>query len=183
MLTLQKINEYKKITDKYNFTNDGLAMFLAQNDHESMGFTRLSENLNYSADRLLVIFKKYFNESNVYTYARQPEKIANRVYANRMGNGDEASGDGFKYRGRGYLQLTGKDNYNRCGKSLELDLVNNPDLLLQPEYAMMSAIWFFQTNNIINNTDVESVTKRVNGGTHGLAERQRLFEAYKKLLA
>ena len=166
---------------KYDISIAGLCMVLAQCDHESAGFTHVTENLNYSADRLLVIFKKYFTRIDAEQYARNPEKIANRVYANRMGNHDESSGDGFKYRGRGYIQLTGIDNYARCGESLGLDLVNNPDLLCLPDHAITSAIWFFHNNHIINNLDIEKVTRKINGGIHGLEDRTKLFKAYSNL--
>jgi putative chitinase len=160
-----------------------LAHFMGQCHHESNGFTRFSENLNYSAPRLLQIFPKYFNKLTAMQYQRNQQKIANKVYANRMGNGDEASGDGWKYRGRGPLQLTGKNNYIAAGKYLNIDLVNNPDLAI--EYGFEIALWFFRINNIfelckdVSNKTIELVTKKVNGGKIGLDHR---IESTKKYL-
>lgn len=184
MLTKQQINVLinADIMSKYGLNISGLAMLLAQCHHESQGFTKVEENLNYSADRLLQVFPKYFNKDNVNDYARNPEAIANKVYCNRMGNGDENSGDGYLYRGRGNLQLTGKNNYRLCGSGMGLDLIDNPQLLCQPQYAMESALWFFKRNLLINNLDIEKVTKRINGGLNGLAEREKLFNEYKKVL-
>jgi putative chitinase len=122
-----------------------ISAFLAQCAHESGGFTRLVENLNYSAEALIRVWPKRFPSMEVaMRYHRQPEKIANSVYASRMGNGPEASGEGWKYRGRGLKQLTGKDNYQRCGQALALDLVGDPDLLLNPRPAARSAGWFWR---------------------------------------
>lgn len=163
-------------------TQEQRAMFLGQIALESTGFTRLEENLNYNAGRLLEVFPKYFNPpSLVHQYARQPEKIANRVYANRMGNGDESSGDGWKYRGRGLKQLTGKWNYEKCGKSLAVNLVQTPDLLLETEYAALSAGWFWHINGLNGfSHDIQLATRRINGGLNGLKDRRILWERARK---
>ena len=168
-----------------------VAGFISQCQHESADFTALSENLNYSAKGLAGTFRKYFpSEAEATPYARKPEMIANRVYANRMGNGAEASGDGFKFRGRGLVQLTGRANYTQCSKDLFGDdcLVQNPDLVCEPEYAVLSACWFWhknRLNDICDKGDVVLLSKRINGGTLGLADRIHhwnecieLFEAH-----
>jgi putative chitinase len=167
-----------------------LAHFLAQCGHESGGFRVTQENLNYSAKGLNGIFKKYFpTEAAATPYARQPQKIANKVYANRMANGSEASGDGFKFRGRGYIQLTGRDNYTQFGKAIGEDMAANPDAV-SSKYALLSAAWFWSKNGLnkladVGSTDatVTSITKRVNGGTIGLADRIKHFKEYYHLLA
>ena len=167
-----------------------LAHFLAQCGHESGGFRLTQENLNYSAKGLNGIFKKYFpTEAAATAYARNPQKIANKVYSNRMGNGTEASGDGYKFRGRGYIQLTGKDNYTAFGKSIGEDMTINPDKVAST-YALLSAAWFFSKNGLHKMADggatdsvVTSITKRVNGGTIGLADRIKHFKEYYHLLA
>lgn len=158
-----------------------MAMFLAQCCHESGHFRRVTENLNYSADGLNKIFPKYFVRAgrDSTQFARQPEKIANIVYANRMGNGDTASGDGWRFRGRGFIQLTGRNNYTDCGESLEYDLVNDPSYLETPEGAARSAAWFWWNNDLndfADKNDIVGCTKRINGGTIGLAERKELWE-------
>jgi putative chitinase len=164
-----------------------LAHFLAQCGHESGGFKVVNENLNYSADGLVKIFGKYFNASTAPAYARQPEKIANRVYSSRMGNGNEASGDGWKFRGRGYIQLTGRDNYTAFGKSIGVDIPANPDQVATT-YPLLSAAWFFSKNCLKRCVDasdatVTSVTKCVNGGTIGLADRLKHFKEYYQALS
>jgi putative chitinase len=167
-----------------------LAHFLAQCGHESGGFRLTKENLNYSAKGLMGIFKKYFpNEALANQYARKPEKIANKVYGNRMGNGAEATGDGAKYCGRGYIQLTGKDNYTAFGKSINEDIATNPTVVAE-KYALLSAAWFFNKNKLHIMADggatdavVTSITKRVNGGTIGLPDRIKHFKEYHALLA
>ena len=160
--------------------------FLAQIIHESGHLKYNSENLNYSASALKSVFKKYFPTDELANqYARQPEKIANRVYANRMGNGNEASGDGYRYRGRGLIQLTGKNNYTSCGNDLDIDLVNNPDLLLVPEYALKSAGWFWNKNKLnqyADNDDITTITKKINGGTNGLEDRTQNLKKAKAIL-
>ena len=167
-----------------------LAHFLAQCGHESGGFRATQENLNYSAKGLNGIFKKYFpTEAAATPYARQPQKIASKVYANRMGNGTEASGEGYKFRGRGYIQLTGKENYTAFGKSIGEDMTVNPDKVAS-NYALLSAAWFFSKNGLhkmadegASDTVVTKITKRVNGGTIGLADRIKHFKEYYNLLA
>jgi len=167
-----------------------LAHFLAQCGHESGGFRLTKENLNYSAKGLMGIFKKYFpTEALAKAYERKPEKIANKVYSSRMGNGDEASGDGAKFCGRGYIQLTGKDNYTAFGKSINEDITANPTWVAE-KYALLSAAWFFNKNKLHTIADggatdavVTSITKRVNGGTIGLADRIKHFKEYYTLLA
>jgi putative chitinase len=174
---------------KFNITNNlRLAHFLAQCGHESGNFKAVSENLNYSADGLKKIFGKYFPGNLNESYARQPEKIAARVYASRMGNGDEASKEGFKFRGRGYIQLTGKANYTNFAKFIGEDTVANPDLVAT-KYPLASAAFFFDSNKLWSICDkgaddatVTAVTKRVNGGTIGLIDRIKHFKEYYNLL-
>ena len=176
---------------KFNITNNlRLAHFLAQCGHESGGFRAVQENLNYSAKGLATTFKKYFlTEAAAGPYARNPQKIASKVYGNRMGNGPESTGDGFKFRGRGYIQLTGKDNYTRFAKFIGEDTVNNPDLVAT-KYPLASAAFFFDSNKLWAICDqgatsavVTAVTKRVNGGTIGLADRIKHFNEYYQLLS
>lgn len=160
------------------------AMFLAQCCHESGHFRAVSENLNYKADSLSRVFPKYFRDVDPNDYAKQPEKIANRVYSNRMGNGDEESGDGYRFRGRGLIQLTGKSNYTACSEDLEVDLLENPDYLTTPEGAARSAAWFWNANDLNKYADADDIvgcTKRVNGGTIGLEERTELYNEAKAL--
>jgi putative chitinase len=162
-----------------------LAHFLAQTAHESGGFRVIQENLNYNADGLLKIFLKYFRDVDVVEYAHNPEKIANRVYANRMGNGNEASEEGYKFRGRGLIQLTGKANYEAMAKDLGVSLDDCVSFLETPEGAVESAAWFWHKNNInkwADLDDVTGVTKKVNGGTIGLEERQEHTEKFKEIL-
>ena len=174
---------------KFNITNNlRLAHFLAQCGHESGNFKAVSENLNYSSDGLKKIFGKYFPGNLNESYARQPEKIAARVYASRMGNGDEASKEGFKFRGRGYIQLTGKANYTNFAKFIGEDTVANPDLVAT-KYPLASAAFFFDSNKLWSICDkgaddatVTAVTKRVNGGTIGLIDRIKHFKEYYNLL-
>jgi putative chitinase len=161
-------------------TPDRIAGFLSQVAHESAGFTATSENLNYSAESLCRVWPSRFNADNCQEYARNPEKIANKAYCDRMGNGDEASGDGWKYRGKGLIQLTGKDNYTRFAADTGVDAVENPELLAQPEMAALSAGWFWSTNGLnalADSKDVVAMTKRINGGTHGLADRQSKYSS------
>ncbi len=170
-------------------TNLRLAHFLAQCGHESGGFKAVSENLNYGAKGLRGIFGKYFpTDTLAAQYERKPEKIANKVYANRMGNGNEASGEGFKFRGRGYIQLTGKENYVKFGKFIGEDIASNPDLVAT-KYPLASAAFFFNSNNLwaicdkgADTATVTAVTKRVNGGTIGLEDRIKHFKEYYNLL-
>jgi putative chitinase len=167
-----------------------LAHFLAQCGHESGGFKLTKENLNYSAKGLNGIFKKYFPTlESAVPYERKPEKIANKVYGGRMGNGTEASGEGWKFHGRGFIQLTGKENYTAFTKSIGEDCIANPDLVAS-KYALASAAWFFNKNGLHKMADggstdavVTSITKRVNGGTIGLPDRIKHFKEYYHLLA
>ena len=165
-----------------------LAHFLAQCGHESGGFKAVSENLNYGAAGLQSIFKKYFTAESAKEFERKPERIANIVYANRMGNGNQASGEGYKFRGRGYIQLTGKDNYSAFDKTVEDDILASPDLVAT-KYPLLSAAWFFHKNGLHKIADegatdavVTKVTKRVNGGTLGLPDRIKHFNEYNNLL-
>lgn len=162
------------------------AHFLAQVAHESGGFKFVEENLNYSAKALYGVFRKYFpNLEAAEGYARQKQKIANKVYANRLGNGSEASGDGWKYRGRGLIQLTGKANYQSFSNSAGIDAVANPEQVATPEYAMASACWYWQSRKINQYADADDlymVTKRVNGGTNGIESRQHYLDEFKRLL-
>jgi len=174
---------------KFNITNNlRLAHFLSQCGHESGGFKAVSENLNYSADGLKKIFGKYFPGNLNESYAKQPEKIASRVYGNRMGNGDESSKEGYKFRGRGYIQLTGKANYTKFTQFIGEDCVSNPDLVAT-KYPLASAAFFFDSNKLwaicdrgADDATVTSVTKRVNGGTLGLSDRIKHFKEYYNLL-
>lgn len=175
---------------KFGITNVlRLAHLLGQAAHESGHWKAFSENLNYSSDGLKKIFPKYFPGNLSESYSRNPEKIANKVYSSRMGNGDESSGDGWKYRGRGALQLTGKSNYQEFDKIVEENILENPDLVAG-KYALASAAFFFQKNNLWTICDkgatdevVTLISKRVNGGTIGLSERLKLFKEYYALLA
>ena len=166
-----------------------LSHFLAQCGHESGNFKAVNENLNYGAKGLLGIFKKYFpTEAKAKEYERKPEKIANLVYGGRMGNGPEASGDGFKYRGRGYIQLTGKDNYSAFDKVVTEDVVAKPDLVAT-KYPLLSAAWFWNSRKLneladkgATDAEVTTITKKVNGGTIGLPDRIKHFKEFYNLL-
>lgn len=152
-----------------------LAAFLAQVAHESANLARLVENLNYSAQGLLAVWPNRFTPEAASAIARQPERIANRVYAGRLGNDDEASGDGWRYRGRGLIQVTGKANYAACGKALGLDLVGAPELLETPGPAARSAAWFWSSRGLnapADRGDIEAITRTINGGLTGLADRK-----------
>lgn len=176
------------VAEYYEMTQNParLAGFLAQIAHESGGFNFTIENLNYSADGLRKVFPKYFpNDEIAKQYARQPEKIANRVYSNRMKNGDENSGDGFKFRGRGLIQLTGRDNYTRFAEALDMDIDNTIRYLETPNGAVASAGWFWDNNKLnqyCDKGDFITLTKRINGGTIGLADRQHHYEIALKYL-
>lgn len=157
-----------------------IAAFLAQVAHESGGFNFTKENLNYSADGLMKTFRKYFPTPDLAAqYARNPEKIANRVYANRMKNGDEQSGDGYKFRGRGLIQLTGRENYTKFSRSLDMDIDETISYLETPNGAVASAGWFWDNNKLNNYCDKDDfigLTKRINGGTIGLSDRLHHYE-------
>jgi putative chitinase len=179
-------NVFKVAMAYYKFTPARASHFFAQTAHETGGFNAFTENLNYSADGLTKIFKKYFPTlASAQSYARNPEKIANRVYASRMGNGPERSGDGWRYRGRGALQLTGKDNYAMFAKFIgRPDVMSNPDLVAS-ELAFESALFFFERNKLwaicdqgITDSAILALTKKVNGGTHGLADRSEKTKKY-----
>lgn len=184
------IAEIELISEKFNLiTNLRLAHFLSQCSHESGNFKAVSENLNYSKDGLMRIFGRYFPGNLAESYAFKPEMIASRVYGNRLGNGDEASKEGWKFRGRGYLQTTGKENYKQLGDFLGVDLLSNPDLIAT-EYPLASAAFFFNRNKLWDICDrgytddvVVDVTKRVNGGTNGLQDRLSKFKLFFKLLS
>jgi putative chitinase len=175
----------KKAMEFYKLTPVRAAHFFAQTAHETGGFKLFTENLNYSADGLQKIFGKYFPGTLEESYSRNPEKIANRVYASRMGNGNEASGDGWKFRGRGALQLTGKDNYKAFSDYLKKpEIMTNPDLVATT-YSFESAMFFFDKNKLwsicdqgINDAAILALTKRINGGTHGLADRNEKTKKY-----
>ena len=182
------IDALNKVLPTYQInTKLRLCHFLAQILHESGNLKYKSENLNYSAKALRSVFGKYFKTNEIANeYARKPEKIANKVYANRMGNGNEASGDGWKYRGRGLIQLTGKNNYTICGQSINLNLVNNPDLLINtPEASVKAACWFWDKNNLnslADKDDIKTITKRINGGFNGIDDRTTLLKKAKSIL-
>lgn len=184
------ISQIPDTAKKFNITTPlRLAHFLAQCGHESGGFKHIQENLNYSADGLKKIFPKYFPAATADSYARNPEKIASKVYGGRMGNGDESTKEGFKFRGRGYIQLTGKSNYTNFAKFIGEDTVANPDLVAT-KYPLASAAFFFDSNKLwaicdkgSDEATVTAVTKRVNGGTIGLADRLKHFKEYFSLLS
>ena len=170
---LEALNE---ILPEYEInTPKRVAAFVAQCAHESGGFRALKENLNYKAESLVKVFPKYFKTlDEAKKYAKQPEKIANKIYANRMGNGPESSGDGFRYCGRGLIQLTGKENYTWFAASLDIPVEEASEYLQTFEGAVQSACWFWETNNLnqwADKGDILTMTKRINGGTIGLEDR------------
>ena len=172
-------NELPEVMDKFKIDSLlGLAHFLGQCAHESGDFKVKEENLNYSSKSLLKVFGKYFTEEQALEYERKPEKIGSRVYANRMGNGDESSGEGYKFRGRGFIQLTGKNNYEKFGDIIDENLIEKPSLVVT-DFPLSSAGWFFCVNGLLKICDegigedvILKVTKKVNGGTNGLEERK-----------
>jgi putative chitinase len=174
------------LVQKYKInTINRMSHFLAQCAHESGDWKVFEENLNYSKQGLLSIFKKYFNDATATEFARKPQAIANRVYANRMSNGDEASGDGWKYRGRGFIQLTGKANYTAFDAYVEENILESPELVAG-KYALESAAWFWISNKLNELSDagtVQQVTQRVNGGQHGITDRVEKQAKYKALLS
>lgn len=184
------IAQIPETAEKFNITTPlRLAHFLAQCSHESGGFKVFQENLNYSADGLKKIFPKYFPGNLAESYARNPEKIASKVYGGRMGNGDETTKEGWKFRGRGALQTTGKENYKRLGEFLGVNLIENPDLVAT-KYPLASAAFFFNSNKLWSICDrgaddatVTAVTRRVNGGTIGIEHRLKEFRHFYKLLS
>jgi putative chitinase len=184
------IAQIPEVSQKFGLnTNLRLAHFLSQASHESGGFKSTTENLNYSAKGLKNTFPKYFPGSLSESYAKNPEKIASKVYGGRMGNGDESTKEGYKFRGRGYLQSTGKENYTRFSKFIGEDCVSNPDLVAT-KYPLASAAFFFESNKLWSICDkgtstdvVTQLTKRINGGTIGISERIREFNEFYKLLS
>lgn len=199
MITLEQLQAMAGISDQtvLDGINDTLSRyqintplrmrhFFAQVLHESNNLHTLKENLNYSAKGLMKTFKKYFpTEALANQYARQPEKIANRVYGNRLGNGDEASGDGWKYRGRGALQVTGKSNYAKLSKDTKIDFVSHPEYLETPTYGTLSAGWYWNKNKInalADKDNIRAITKSVNGGYNGLDSRVVIYEKLKTII-
>jgi putative chitinase len=168
--------ELTEICGRLNLSREQLSNFLAQCSHESGRFMVVFENLNYNQAGLLRVFPKYFDESRAKQYARNPQMIGNRVYASRMGNGNEASGDGFRFRGRGFIQLTGRSNYALFDREVPEDIIANPDLVAN-KYPLRSAEWFFSRNKIwdiatkVDRATITTVSRRVNGGLIGLQDR------------
>ena len=183
------LDELPSVIDTFKINSiNKLSNFLAQCAHESGNFKFVTENLNYSAEGLLKIFPKYFSKETAEIAARKPEMIANIVYSNRMGNGDKASGDGWKYRGRGYIQLTGKINYSQFGNFIGVDLLKDPDLVIT-KYALTSAAWFFEYKNLwlladrgIDDETIKHLTRRINGGHNGLDDRISKTKTFNSLL-
>ena len=191
-LTALGIDEkwYKPLMDtfiKYNIsTTQRQACFIGQCQHESANFTKLEEGLNYSASRLMAVWPSRFPSLDVANqYANNPQKLANKIYSGRMGNGDEESGEGYAYRGRGLIQMTGKETYANCGSGLGMDLVGDPDRLLDPQYAALSAGWFWNKkglNDLADTGDYETMTKRINGGLNGLDDRKAKIAKAREIL-
>lgn len=183
------LDELPSVIDTFKINSiNKLSNFLAQCAHESGNFKFVTENLNYSAEGLLKIFPKYFSKETAEIAARKPEMIANIVYSNRMGNGDKASGDGWKYRGAGYIQLTGKSNYKAFGDYIGVDLLKEPELVAI-KYPLTSAAWFFEVRKLwsiadkgIDDETIKSLTKLINGGTHGLDDRISKTKTFNSLL-
>ena len=180
-------NEVNELFEKYEInTPQRQAMFFAQCGHESGDFKVKKENFNYRADRLIAVFPKYFNNNNVTDYLGDPKKIASRVYANRMGNGDEASCEGYQFCGRGFIQLTGKNNYQSFATKENIPLDDVCSYLETNKGALHSALFFWDREDInkyADNGDVTGATKRINGGTHGLQDRQARYDKYLKILS
>lgn len=177
-LPTKVLDELPSVIDTFKINSiNKLTHFLAQCAHESGNFKFVEENLNYSADGLLKIFPKYFSKDTAAIAARKPEVIANIVYSNRLGNSDRASGEGWKYKGRGFIQLTGKVNYKAFGEYIKVDLIANPELVAT-KYPLTSAAWYFEVRKLwgiaeqgIDEETIKKITKLINGGTHGLADR------------
>lgn len=185
----QVLSELPMVFSRFRIdTPERLSHFLGQCSHESGEFKVVKENLNYSAEGLLKIFPKYFNAANVNNYARKPAAIANKVYSNRMGNGTEASGDGFKYSGKGFIQLTGRSNYSAFDAYVDDAIIENPDLVAT-KYPLLSAAWFWNTNKLnaiadkgVNADTILAITKRINGGTIGINHRTELTNKFYSIL-
>lgn len=186
----QVYNELPSVLKEFKITSiNRLAHFLAQCAHESGNFKFIRENLNYSEEGLLKVFPKYFDKATAKMYARRPEMIANLVYANRMGNGGKESGDGFRFSGKGYIQLTGKVNYQAFSQYInDPSIMTNPDLVAT-KYPLTSAGWFFEKNKLwaicdegMDDITITKLTKRINGGTHGLADRISKTKVFNNLL-
>lgn len=181
---LELSKKYISLLNKYKVNTPlRLAHFFAQVKHES-NLKPISENLNYSVQGLLNTFKKYFTPDQANQYARKPQAIANRVYANRMGNGNEQSGDGWKYRGRGFIQITGKDNYRLLSNDSGVDYISNPDLLLNEADSLISALWYWNRingNTLADTDNILAITKAINGGTNGLEDRKANLQYYKTI--
>lgn len=180
-------DDLQQLFEKYEInTTNRAAGFLAQCSHESSGFKVIQENLNYSAAALLKVFPKHFKTmEEAEAYAGKPEKIANKVYANRMGNGSEESGDGYKFRGRGYIQLTGKDNYRKFAEISGLGLEETLDYCISPKGSVESALYYWKSRNIntyCDKDDIKGITKAVNGGYNGLEDREKKYNEYKHIL-
>lgn len=183
------LDELPSVIDTFKIDSiNKLTHFLAQCAHESGNFKVVEENLNYSAEGLLKIFPKYFSKDTAHIAARKPEMIANIVYSNRMGNADKASGDGWRFKGRGYIQLTGKTNYSQFGKFIGVDLIANPELVAT-KYALTSAAWYFEVRKLwgiaaegIDEKTIIKLTKLINGGTHGLDDRISKTKIFNSLL-
>lgn len=175
--------KYKTLFEKYGINTPlRIAHFMSQIEHES-NLKPISENLNYSASGLIRVFRKYFTDLEAIQYANQPQRIANKVYANRMGNGNEKSNEGWLYRGRGFIQVTGKENYFRLANDTDIDCFKNPDLLLEEANAIISTLWFWNLkglNKLADKDDILGITKKINGGTNGLAHRKELLTKWKK---
>lgn len=189
ILPLSVYNQIPSVIEVFKINNSlRLSHFLAQVAHESGNFNFKIENLNYSSDGLLKIFPKYFTKETALVYQRNPEKIANRVYANRMGNGDESSGNGFAFRGRGYIQLTGKNNYIEFDKFVPENILEVPNLVCD-KYPLLSAAWYWDSRKLNAIADkgatedvIKEVTKKVNGGLIGIEDRVKKFNEYYKML-
>jgi putative chitinase len=162
-----------------------VAGFISQSAHESAAFSRLSENLNYSSEALLRVFSRYFTQQEALEFAHKPGDIASRVYQNRMGNGDYKTRDGWKFRGRGVIQITGRDNYQLCGAALGVDLIENPDRLLEIDLACRSGAWYWDSrklNDLADEGDVVAMTRRINGGLNGLKDRTEIYSKLMRVL-
>ena len=185
-IIIQFVSPLNSTIEKYAINTPArIASFLAQIGHESNGLITRMENLNYSTQGLLSTFKKYFDEASAQIYARHPERIANKVYASRMGNGDESSGDGWKYRGRGLIQITGHDNYSHLATDLNMKIEDAVVYLESVDGAAMSAGWFWDKNKLnplADIEDIESITRKINGGLNGLEDRKRIYQLAKSVL-